>query len=457
MRHTWNNVWLALLRSLIYLKRATVWVFQTVWYVCRWLYRLYRETVGFFLYRHLFRIRRTVVKMGLNKYTSVADILAKRETLQVIFFVVATLLMIPQTKLYAKDSYAIPGRKTLFYSVLGPGDQDYSPVEEISVNVVGTSSNVQQPAWRQGAVSMNGGNAGGTGVIAEPKEISSISSGGTAVTKPSILPGTVLPADNTAPSASRRGMTTYVVKSGDTLGQIASSFGVSVETILWTNNLSIRSYLRLGQELKILPGTGLLHTVVRGDTVLRIASIYKADAKAIIQANTLQNDGSDIVVGEQLFIPGGVKPQPVYVAPKVTQNPLRQVSAPPPSSASPAGSGYLWPTAVTSITQYFGWRHTGVDIAGPKGTPIYASRSGTIIKSQCGWNGGYGCYVIIDHGAGVHTLYGHNSELLVGVGQEVSQGQTIALMGSTGRSTGPHVHFEVRVRGKQQNPLQYVR
>jgi len=80
-----------------------------------------------------------------------------------------------------------------------------------------------------------------------------------------------------------------------------------------------------------------------------------------------------------------------------------------------------------------------------------------VIKSQCGWNGGYGCYIILDHGGGVHTLYGHASLLYVSIGESVTQGQTIALMGSTGRSTGPHVHFEVRRGGVRENPLQYVK
>ena len=162
------------------------------------------------------------------------------------------------------------------------------------------------------------------------------------------------------------------------------------------------------------------------------------------------------MIGEELIIPGGEKPQPVYVPP-VRKSALGSIGAPPPSIGAPAGSGYLWPTTVRRITQYFGLRHTGVDIAGPVGTPLYAAKAGIVTKSQCGWNGGYGCYVVVDHGSGVETLYGHASELLVTAGEDVSQGQTIALMGSTGRSTGPHVHFEVHLNRRLQNPLQYIR
>lgn len=98
-----------------------------------------------------------------------------------------------------------------------------------------------------------------------------------------------------------------------------------------------------------------------------------------------------------------------------------------------------------------------MDIAGPIGTAIYAAKGGTVVKAQPGWNGGYGTYIILDHGDGLQTLYGHNSQLFVAVGEVVSQGQTIAAMGSTGRSTGPHLHFEVRVNGSRLNPLKYIR
>jgi len=150
-------------------------------------------------------------------------------------------------------------------------------------------------------------------------------------------------------------------------------------------------------------------------------------------------------------------PTPVYVAPVRKYTQLSNIAAPPPSVAAPAGSGYLWPAGVRYISQYFGWRHTGLDIAGKIGTGLYASRAGTVTRSQCGWNGGYGCYIIIDHGNGITTLYGHASRLYVSVGEYVSQGQTFAAMGSTGRSTGSHLHFEVRVNGARQNPLRYIR
>jgi murein DD-endopeptidase MepM/ murein hydrolase activator NlpD len=128
-----------------------------------------------------------------------------------------------------------------------------------------------------------------------------------------------------------------------------------------------------------------------------------------------------------------------------------------PSAAGVSASGLMWPVD-GPVTSGFGMRwgrmHEGIDIAVPSGTPVRASASGTVIHA--GWLGGYGNLVVIDHGDGLATAYGHNSALLVAVGQNVSQGETISLSGSTGNSTGPHVHFEVRVNGVPVDPLLYL-
>ena len=133
-------------------------------------------------------------------------------------------------------------------------------------------------------------------------------------------------------------------------------------------------------------------------------------------------------------------------------------------SGAPAGpGGMIWPLS-GPVTSEFGWRthpifgtarfHSGLDIGGDYGLPIYAAASGTVIHA--GWISGYGNTVIIDHGGGVTTLYGHNDSLNVGVGQTVSQGQVIAMCGSTGNSTGPHCHFEVRENGEPVSPYSYL-
>ena len=127
-----------------------------------------------------------------------------------------------------------------------------------------------------------------------------------------------------------------------------------------------------------------------------------------------------------------------------------------PSAAKPAGNKMQWPTVGYRITQYYSWRHTGLDIGNKVGTPLYAADSGVVEKA--GWNsGGYGNMVLINHGGGIKTRYAHASKLYVKVGDHVSKGEAVAAMGSTGRSTGPHIHFEVIINGRLLNPLNYIR
>jgi murein DD-endopeptidase MepM/ murein hydrolase activator NlpD len=117
----------------------------------------------------------------------------------------------------------------------------------------------------------------------------------------------------------------------------------------------------------------------------------------------------------------------------------------------------IWPTPGRRITQYYSWSHQGLDIGDKIGTPLYAADDGVVIIAQGGWNGGYGNTILLDHGGGKRTRYGHASKLFVKVGDEVKKGETIAAMGSTGRSTGPHLHFEVLVNGTRYNPLNYIK
>ncbi|MGI8862701.1 MAG: murein hydrolase activator EnvC family protein [Gaiellaceae bacterium] len=134
-----------------------------------------------------------------------------------------------------------------------------------------------------------------------------------------------------------------------------------------------------------------------------------------------------------------------------------QANAASTGTGAPSASGFIWPVNGT-VVSVFGWRwgrmHEGIDIAAPMGASVWAAAAGTVIHS--GWLGGYGLLVVVDHGNGLATAYAHNSSLLVGVGQRVSQGETISLVGSTGNSSGPHVHFEVRANGAAVDPLFYL-
>ena len=225
----------------------------------------------------------------------------------------------------------------------------------------------------------------------------------------------------------------YVVRQGDSLSQIAEMFGVSVNTIVWANDIK-RNIIKEGDELVILPITGVSHTVAKGDTLRSIATRYKADMDDILGYNNLSSDTS-LTVGMKIMIPDGEVPAPA-------------VQTPAPSSRIASGplysDYYLRPIEGGRKSQGL-HGNNAVDIAAPTGTPIYASADGTVIVSRAsGYNGGYGSYVVISHPNGTQTLYAHASRVLVSQGQAVKRGETIALVGSTGKSTGPHLHFEIR-------------
>lgn len=244
---------------------------------------------------------------------------------------------------------------------------------------------------------------------------------------------------------------TYVVQEGDTLGQIAEKFGLSLSTILWGNNLSYNSTIRPGDELSILPVDGVLYTVRSGDTLSSIAGRYEVDIDTILVQNDLSS-ASTLSIGKKLLLPGGEPPTPTSTARSNTSVADLFVA---PSSSSPSSSGWLWPTDWRVITQYYGWKHTGLDIDGDYSCNNYASRDGVVIFS--GWRNGYGLTVEIDHGDGFMTRYAHNAQLYVNTGERVYAGQAVGQLGTTGRSTGTHIHFEIIKNGKFQNPLDYIR
>ncbi len=246
----------------------------------------------------------------------------------------------------------------------------------------------------------------------------------------------------------------YTVKAGDTISSIASRFGLKVNTILWSNKLSKYSIIRPGDKLTIPPEDGVIHTIKKGDTIKKIADLYQADELSIIEANDI--NPLALTVGTTIFIPDGVPP-----APKIKTKPrtrsalsLKQIFKPTPANPN-TGTKLLWPAKSHRINQYYTWRHRALDINGRMGDPIYAAESGKVIRA--GWNRGYGYNVMINHGNGIITLYAHSSKLLVKKGDTVKRGDVIALIGSTGWSTGPHIHFEVRVNGRKVNPLNYTR
>lgn len=252
----------------------------------------------------------------------------------------------------------------------------------------------------------------------------------------------------------------HTVQAGETISTIAEQYAISVNTILWENNLTAFSLIRPGDNIAILPFTGIGYTIVSGDSVSKIAGRYNVLEKDIVNANKLI-DSTNFKIGQKILIPGGRKivqivsndslARKVYSGLSVIKNLIQPKSL----NVSP-GNKMIWPTVGYRITQYYSWRHQAIDIANHVGTPEYAADSG--IVEIAGWsNGGYGNTIVINHGGGKKTRYGHLSKLYVCVGQKVSKGEAIGAMGSTGHSTGPHLHFEVIINGVKYNPLSFVK
>lgn len=238
----------------------------------------------------------------------------------------------------------------------------------------------------------------------------------------------------------------YTVEKGDTLSEIADTFGVSVNTIRWENNISGQS-ISVGQKLNILPVTGVKHIVKSGDTVSKIADKYEADSDDILIFNDI-GKGQGLKQGQILFIPNGIIK--VVVAKPTTSTGTGKVV----TSNTKAPSGYYLRPVPGPVTSPYGSRkggfHPGVDLGGPRGTPVMVAANGIVTKvvsgcvegkKSCG--GRYGNYITVEHPNGTRTRYAHLSKTMVTVGQEVTQGQVIGAIGNTGTSTGPHLHFEV--------------
>jgi LysM repeat protein len=249
----------------------------------------------------------------------------------------------------------------------------------------------------------------------------------------------------------------YTVREGDTLSGIAHMFGVTVGTITGANELQGKP-IHAGQELVILPITGIRYTVRPGDTIAGIAKATRSDTFDISQYNNLSSD-ADLIAGASILIPNVETAVATPAAAKsatAAVSPVKKSATPAKGSKSagaiepylggsgPALSGYYGLPVHGIITQGI-HGYNGVDIGAPSGTPIYAAAGGTVIVAKSGgYNGGYGSYVVIRHPNGTQTLYGHMSAVLTTVGATVTQGANIGRVGSTGESTGNHLHFEVR-------------
>lgn len=230
--------------------------------------------------------------------------------------------------------------------------------------------------------------------------------------------------------------TTYTVMQGDSPSSIAVKFGINADTVLAANNLRENDLIKPGQQLLILPINGVRVKINGKDTIASLAKKYQGKEDEIKTFNGIYEDDK-LMIGDFIIIPDGEMPTPLPPA-------KSKINAPKYANVVPsAGNWLIAPTSGRDWGRIHG--QNGVDIANACGTPIYAAAAGTVtLADSVGWNYGYGKYIILRHPNGVVTVYGHTSKILVNQGQQVGQGQLIALMGTTGRSTGCHLHFEVR-------------
>lgn len=247
---------------------------------------------------------------------------------------------------------------------------------------------------------------------------------------------------------------TYVVQDGDSLWSIANKVNLDINTLFGCNDLKNPDVLKPGTELRIPNQDGIFYKVAKGDTLKKIADKYGIYVEAIMTANSIGSDTA-LIAGSEIFLPG---------AKEIVSSSSASSGTVVKASDRGSSTGFRWPLR-GRINSRFGYRkdpfvgrkdlHTGLDIGAPRGTRIAAAASGVVVYT--GWMGGYGQTVVIDHGRGYKTLYGHCSKILVKQGQRVSSGQVIAAVGATGRATGSHLHFEIRVNNVPVNPLKHLR
>ncbi len=264
----------------------------------------------------------------------------------------------------------------------------------------------------------------------------------TIINQSALLPdsgplGTLADIKNKKPNQDQ--ISVYVVRNGDNLSQIAEMFGISVNTIIWTNNLSRGSLITSGQTLIILPVSGIQYTAQKGDTIASIAKKFNGDIDEIIQFNGLA-ENQQLASGDSIIIPNGEYDMPV-TSPTSAPSPIKAIKG----TTNISYAGYYMRPIDGGIRSQGLHGYNAIDLADSCGTPVMASASGdVIIARNYGWNAGYGNYVVITHPNGTQTLYAHLSSVIVTAGWHVVKGQVIGYIGTTGKSTGCHVHFEIR-------------
>lgn len=461
---------LSLVRALVIVKRLFVWLMRTIGRFFVWLFNpviLYLVVPAYQIFR---RYARRYEELSVNPWERRRIVATSTPSVTIIMG--AIIFALTHAAIAASsEPGVIPGSQSILLTrVITAESSDWYVDEQISGSQDGglLADNTNPPVVYHGG----GGVAyvfPYTGAVGRAP-----TSGADEDTTPVKL---------TAP------VHRYAVQRGDTLSRIASKFSLKIETLLWANGITEKTSLRPGDTMIIPAQNGVIYTIKSGGTLTDVAKLFKVTTKTIATANNISATGT-LKKGQILLVPGA---RPIELAKATTQPPktvavnapnipqiiptpddtpptgndngegstpvvIEQPTIPPiiKQPAPGAGVGMVWPTRMHSVTQFFRSSHPGLDIDGDYTDPIYAADDGTVIFS--GWNnGGYGNMVLIDHGNGIQTRYGHSSRVFVRVGQEVHKGDVISMVGTTGRSTGTHLHFEVIVNGKHVNPFKYVR
>ena len=266
------------------------------------------------------------------------------------------------------------------------------------------------------------------------------------------------------PSRPREEVVQYTVTQGDSVFAIAKNFNLKPETILWANYDQLNDSpdtLSVGMVLNVPPVDGVYYQLKEGDTLESVAGAFKAKVDDILNwsGNKLDLTNPSLETGQYVMVPGGQREFRSWIVPQIARGKAgvsKSVYGPGACEGSYEGAygtgGFVWPSANHFLSGNDFWSgHLGIDIAGGVGDLVLASDSGVVVFA--GWaTGGYGYMIMIDHGNGYQTVYAHLSAVAVGCGQSVYQGGYIGAIGSTGNSTGSHLHFEVRLLGSFVNP-----
>ncbi len=408
------------------------------------------KPIALFLYRIYFRAYSRLKKSKFFQ-NKVFFIFGNRYFIHVIIILI-TLFVTSTNIIQAKDVYDEDfGKKSGLYKIVGP-EQDLS--EEIVEKGLPTRSSETNHYINTDGLLV--ANIAKLDPNAEPlrtieQELQLFEASSALVSNTNLDTAVGIRAD----------FLEHEVKTGESVGSLANRYGLTVNTILWANDLSSTSYIKPGDTLTIPPKSGYTVEIKDGDTLEKLVKKHKGDLEETLK----MLGGEEIIpVGTKLVIANGEEyippppPKPVYTSSYSSSSTTASYSNRDLPSGWQGGTQLNWPVGCRNAATTY-WGHgLARDIACPMGTSVYAAETGTVyIRNSGGWGGGYGNYVDVVHGNGMMTRYAHLSGFNISNGQSVSRGQVIGFVGSTGRSTGPHLHFEVQINGVKYEPLNFIR